>query len=221
MAELETPGDLESIYLARGDEVGAYRPTFTGDIYRIDSGHLVMVLQHPCALRRGVDLHPRVLVATVTPVSNGRLPSKWTGSYKIMPLPKLIGNTDHSASFVDLELLESATIPDIERVAVLSQVGVNLLMQRWTFHNTRLEVPTYRYSESTIGPFDEADLIEEWVEERVGGGADPLGAERECAGWLDVRTTERTRRELLGDAQHASSVRREARAHRKAVKFDQ
>lgn len=153
MAELETPDDPESIYLARGDEVGAHRPTFTGDIYRIGSGHLVMVLQHPCALRRGVDLHPRVLVATVTPATNGRPPSKWTGSYKIMPLPKLTENTDHSASFVDLELLESATIPDIERVAVLSQVGVNLLMQRWTFHNTRLEVPTYRYSESTIPDF--------------------------------------------------------------------
>lgn len=221
MADLETPEDPESIYLARGDEVGTYRPTFTGDVYRIDSGHLVMVLQHPCALRRGVDLHPRVLVATVTPVPNGRLPSKWTGSYKTMPLPKLIGKKNHSASFVDLELLDSATIPDVERVAVLSQVGVNLLMQRWTFHNTRLQVPTYRYSESTIGPFDEADLIEEWVEERVDRGADPRGAERECAEWLDGKTNERTRRELLGDAQHASSVRREARAHRKAVKLDE
>lgn len=219
MAKLETPDKPESIYLARGNEVGTHRPTFTGDIYRVDAGHLVMVLQHPCALRRGVDLHPRILVARVAPVANDTLPSKWTGSYRIMPLPKLVDDKDYSASFVDLELLESATIPDVERIAVLSQLGVNLLMQRWTFHNTRLEVPAYRYSESTIGPFDEADLIEEWVEERVDDGAERLDAERECATWLDVKADERTRRDLLGDAQHASSVRRDARAHRKSVKL--
>jgi hypothetical protein len=198
VAKLETPDDPEAIYLARGDEVGTHRPTFTGDIYRTDAGHIVMVLQHPCALRRGVDLHPRILVAPVAPVAHGRLPSKWAGSYKIMPLPKLADNKDYSASFVDLELLESATISGIVRIAVLSQLGVNLLMQRWTFHNTRLEVPAYRYSESTIGPFDEADLIEEWVDERVDDGAEPLDAQRECAYWLDAKANDRTRRELLG-----------------------
>jgi hypothetical protein len=132
---------------------------------------------------------------------------------------ELADNKDYSASFVDLELLESATISGIVRIAVLSQLGVNLLMQRWTFHNTRLEVPAYRYSESTIGPFDEADLIEEWVDERVDDGAEPLDAQRECAYWLDAKANDRTRRELLGDTQHASSVRRDARAHRKSVKL--
>jgi hypothetical protein len=54
VAKLETPDDPESIYLARGDEVGTHRPTFTGDIYRTDAGHIVMVLQHP--VRCGVEL---------------------------------------------------------------------------------------------------------------------------------------------------------------------
>jgi hypothetical protein len=67
VSELETPDDQESIYLASEEDVGEYRPTFTGDVYRISREHLVMILQHPCALRRNVDLHPRLLVTPVGP----------------------------------------------------------------------------------------------------------------------------------------------------------
>lgn len=217
MAVLETPDDLESIYLARLDDVGEHRPTFTGDIYRLGDGHLVMVLQHPCALRRGVDLHPRLLVALVGPDS---LRSNWANvPFGKMPLPKLIGGEDHTASFVDLELVESWTLSTCQRIAVLSQSGVNLLMQRWVHHSTRLLVPTQTYSDSTLGPFDEADLIEEWVTDRVEDGAEPQPAERECAAWLDVKVNDRKRRMLLSDPQHASSVRRDARTHRRSVKL--
>jgi hypothetical protein len=96
---------------------------------------------------------------------------------------------------------------------------VNLLMQRWVHHSTRLAVPTHTYSESTIGPFDEADLIEEWVTDRVEDGAEPQAAERECAAWLDIKVSGHKRRMLLSDPQHASSVRRDARTHRKSEKL--
>lgn len=213
--ELETPDDPESIYLAREVEIGPYRPTFTGDIYRIDAQRLVMVLQHPCALRRGVDLHPKLLVASVGPDT---LRSKWSKApFSMMPLPKLLDSKDYSADFVDLEVIASRELSAHPRIAVLSQSGVNLLMQRWVHHSTRLVVPTHRYSDTTVGPFDEADLTEEWIEERADDGADPVEAERECASWLGVRVNDRTRRALLADPQHASSVRREARAHRKSA----
>lgn len=215
MTELETPDDPESIYLAREVEIGAHRPTFTGDIYRLAAQRLVMVLQHPCALRRGVDLHPKLLVASVAP---DNLRSKWFNApFSTMPLPKLIDGKDYSANFVDLEVIASRDLPVHPRIAVLSQLGVNLLMQRWVHHSTRLVVPTHHYSDTTVGPFDEADLTEEWIEDRVDDGADPVEAERECASWLDVTTNNRPRRALLADPQHASSVRREARAHRKSV----
>lgn len=218
MSELETPDDPESLYLARGEEVTEHRPTFTGDVYD-RSGNLVMVLQHPCALRsRGVDLQPRILVATVAPATNP-LPRKWAGSYKIMPLPQLADGNDYTANFVDLDLFDSAAIPDASRIAILSQLGVNLLMQRWTFHNTRVAIPTSRYSESTIGPFDEADLIEEWVGHRVDEGGTARDAFLECGAWLDVPASEHTRRELLADAQHRSSIRREARVQCRASKL--
>lgn len=215
--ELETPDDPESIYLARLEDVGEHRPTFTGDIYRLGDGRMVMILQHPCALRHGVDLHPRLLVAPVRPDS---LRSNWARApFGTMPLPKLIDGQDHSADFINLELIDSPTLPTCERIAVLSQSGVNLVMQRWVYHSTRLAVPTHTYSDSTVGPFDEADLIEEWVTDRVDDGADPQAAEHECASWLDERISGRTRRALLSDRQHASSIRREARSHRKSVKL--
>lgn len=219
MAELETPDDPESIYLARDDEVGEHRPTFTGDIYRLQDARLVMVLQHPCALRgRGGNLHPRLLVA---PVDRSSLRSNWANApYATMPLPKLIAGNDYSADFVNLEVVESQDLVTCERIAVLSQSGVNLLMQRWVHHSTRLTVPTHRYSDSTIGPFDEADVIEEWVTDRVDSGVDAAAAERECATWLDVKVGDRTRRSMLGDAQHASAVRRDARVHCKSVKLE-
>lgn len=201
MPELETPDDPESIYLARLEDVGEHRPTFTGDIYRLGDGRMVMILQHPCALRHGVDLHPRLLVAPVRPDS---LRSNWARApFGTMPLPKLIDGQDHSADFINLELIDSPTLPTCERIAVLSQSGVNLVMQRWVYHSTRLAVPTHTYSDSTVGPFDEADLIEEWVTDRVDDGADPQAAEHECASWLDERISGRTRRALLSDRQHA------------------
>ncbi|HEX7323289.1 MAG TPA: hypothetical protein VF299_10270 [Mycobacterium sp.] len=176
---------------------------------------MVMVLQHPCALRRGVNLHPKLLAASVAP---SILRSKWSKApFSTMPLPKLLDGKDYSADFVDLEVIASRELPAHPRIAVLSQLGVNLLMQRWVYHSTRLVVPTQRYSDTTVGPFDEADLIEEWIEDRVDHGADPVEAERECASWLDVKANDRIRRALLTDPQHASSVRREARAHRRSV----
>jgi hypothetical protein len=217
MTELETPDEPESIYLARLDEVGAYRPLFTGDVYRMSDGHLVMVLQHPCALRRGVELLPKMLVASVEPDS---LRSNWAkAAYTKMPLPKLIDGKDHSADFISLELPESSTLAACDRIAVMSQSGVNLLMQRWSHHNTRLVVPTHMYSDSTLGPFDEADIIEEWIEDRVTDGADQRAAEKECASWLDVKEHGQSRRMKLSDRQYASSVRREARQHRKSEKL--
>jgi hypothetical protein len=219
VAELETPDDPESIYLARLEEVGEHRPPFTGDVYRLGDGRMVMILQHPCALRAGVNLHPRLLVA---PVSPNTLRSSWAKApFTKMPLPKLIEGKDHSADFVALDIVDSATLVASERVAVLSQSGVNLLMQRWTHHSTRLTVPTYTYSEATMAPFDEADLIEEWVTDRVEAGAQAQTAEHECSSWLDIKVNERSRLALLGDPQCASTVRRDARAHRKLVKLEE
>lgn len=95
MAELETPDDPESIYLARLDDVGEHRPLFTGDVYRLWDGRRVMILQPPCALRAGVNLHSRLLVAPVSPDTTLR--SSWAKApFAKMPLPKLIEETPNT-----------------------------------------------------------------------------------------------------------------------------
>lgn len=215
---LETPDDLESIYLARGEEVEQLRPMFTGDIYRLADGALRMVLQHPCALRRGPLLHPKLLVAAVYKETGLR--SKWDKfAYSKMPLPKLTNAEHYAADFDDLDLSESAVLLSSNRIANLSLPGANLLMQRWTHHNTRLVVPTQRYAEVVIGPYDEADLLESWILDRVDDGIDATSAEQECSDWLEVEVNGHKRRNLLAHTQHASGVRREATLYRKANKF--
>lgn len=55
--------------------------------------------------------------------------------------------------------------------------------------------------------------------DRVEDGADPEVVEHECASWLDEKVSDRTRQALLSDRQHASSIQREVRSHRKSVKL--
>ena len=111
----------------------------------------MIVLQHPCALRTdGVKLHSRLLVAELR--SHKIIPIEdWpTGHYSKMPLPDLIPTTTsskrHQAAFFDGPYLVGGDALDLDkRIACLSQSGVNLLMQRWVHHNSRVVVPTATY----------------------------------------------------------------------------
>src|SRR3954447_22221211 len=93
---LEAPGtdeapEYSSLYRARGDEVVAQRPIFTGDIIfdvpviGEDESKNVLVLQHPCVIRRGLILTPKLLVAEVRPEGVQR-PSRWDRVPRQMPL---------------------------------------------------------------------------------------------------------------------------------------
>lgn len=170
--QLETPMPLSSIYLARGvDEIDEYRPWVTGDVFqhrRDGSSNLMIILQHPCSLRiDGNFLEERLLMAYVIPGRNHR--SNWNNhSFAEMPLPELIEDDDtkYVVSFRHLELIESATFgDDYSRMTSLSSYGINLLLQRWIFQNSRVIVPTMTYEEQISGPYNEADLEAEWRSE--------------------------------------------------------
>ena len=147
-------------YRARGEEVVRHRPVFTGDVFEkvpvqglgASKNKTVIVLQHPCALRsNGVDLHSRLMVAElrnhkVIPVED------WTRHLGKMPLPELIPALEtgrrHQAAFFDEPYLIGPDDLALEkRIACLSQTGVNLLLQRWVHHNSRVVVPTATYQE--------------------------------------------------------------------------
>ncbi len=90
-----------------------------------------------------------------------------------MPLAELVveGTPTHYAGFfVDHQLVASESLDVDQRVASLSQRGVNLLMQRWVHHNSRVIVPTQDFQDVTGSQYEEADIIEEWCIDREGEG---------------------------------------------------
>jgi len=226
---LEAPGtdeapEYSSLYRSRGDEVGAQRPIFTGDVFFgvpvIGEGKPknVVVLQHPCVIRRGLKLTPKLLVAEVRPEGLHR-PSTWSRFPRQMPLAELVidGTPPHYAGFfVNHQLVVSDSLDVNQRVASMSQRGVNLLMQRWVHHNSRVIVPTQDYQGVTGSQYEEADIIEEWCIDRNNDGVSLDNSIKEIDKWLGAGDPAPRRR--LEDPQQRSAIRREVRAALKAAR---
>ena len=70
------------------------------------------------------------------------------------------------------------------RIACLEPLGINLPLQRWVHHNSRVVVEIHLYNEVTAGPFEGADITEDWCEDRNGDGLSPSEATAECLAWL-------------------------------------
>lgn len=232
--ELDAPGsddapDWASLYRARGDEVSEHRPVFTGDVFfdvavdAEDTPKNVIVLQHPCAIRMdGVTLMPKLLVAEVNP--DGILkPSKWVGGhYKLLPLAALRPGEkpeNFAAFFTKHHLVTPEQLTAGGRLACMSQIGVNLLLQRWVHHNSRAIIPTQQYQEVSAPQFEEADLTEDWCMEREDDGIDVELATREVDEWLSERDESGvSRRDRLNDEQQRSQTRKDLRAYLRQVR---
>lgn len=216
--------DWSRLYRARGVEVVGHRPYFTGDVFESvevqnpdgsTKRKSVIIVQHPCAMRtNGVDLVAKLLVAELR---NHRIlsPEEWTGFIKNMPLPDLIptvtsGRRSQAAFFDELYLVSPERLTS--RIACLSQLGVNLLLQRWVSHNSRVVIPTSTYNKVTGGVYEEADLIEEWCDERLTADVSTVEASAECMTWLREEVTGVTRQRMLEDEQNRSEIRKQMRS---------
>lgn len=180
----------------------------------------MLVLQHPCVIRRGLVLTPKLLVAEVRPEGVQR-PSRWNRVPRQMPLAELVvdGTPAHFAGFfVDHQLVRPESLDTDRRVACMSQRGVNLLLQRWVHHNSRVIVPTYDYHEVTSPQYEEADIIEEWCIDREEDGVSLDDATVEIDTWLTGDHSGSPPRSRLEDAQQRSAVRREVRSHIRTVR---
>jgi len=186
---LATYTDPAELYLARGDEVNPNRPLFSGDIFNevaipgvqgpgteIDKG-IGMIIAHPCSFRIGQgQLGDRILMAQVRPHTKQGAGAWRTGFLNLMPLTDLTlqsDTTDHNYWVAHLELVgltSSAELVAAERIACLSERGLNILQQRLTAHLTRTEVPTEMFYEAFAHTFEEADLLEEWTDKLVDAG---------------------------------------------------
>lgn len=224
---LEAPGtdeapEYESLYRARGDEVVAQRPIFTGDVFfdvnveGEEQARDVIVLQHPCVIRKGIELTPKLLVAEVASAAL-LLPSQWGEKfYRQLPLAELVpgDKPKHFAAFFDrLHLIKRKDLELDHRVATMSQRGVNLLMQRWVHHNSRMIVTTHEYQKVTSAQYDEADIIEEWCIDREDDSVSLDDATVEIDTWLTGDRSASAPRNRLEDPQQRSAVRRDVRSY--------
>jgi hypothetical protein len=211
---LDTWDVAERLYLARGSEVPAQRPLFTGDVIdgvaipAVQEQGTAMIVAHPCAMRSGPALAEQVLVAAVLPHDNVP-PHKWTdGYYDRMPLPELRGDGAgfEVARLGHIGLAAASSLTAGKRIAILAPVGLNILQQRNVFNLTRVEVPTAVFWDAFANTYEEADLLQEWIEELETRGAhDVLIVQFEA--WI----RQEARQDRLRDPQQRASVRAEMR----------
>lgn len=230
---LEFPGsdvnpDWAALYLYRGPEVVSARPVFTGDVFfdvevqgvGAIEHKKVLVIQHPCALRsNGIDLTDSLMVAEVVPTKLMAV-SQWSGNYRLMPLPELVdaGEQHYAGSFTSPYLAIPDSLDLAKRVACMSTLGVNLLLQRWVYYNSRVVVPTRNYDEAVSAQYEEADSIEEWCSIREPHGITVAAATIEAATWLsDDGGGGIARRVQLENRQYRSNIRKAMRRYVKGL----
>jgi hypothetical protein len=97
---------------------------------------------------------------------------EWTKFIKLMPVPDLVPTVGSSrrnrAGFFDeLLLVDPSNLGP--RMACLSRLGEPVAAALGP-PRSRVVVETHRYNEVTCGPYEEADITEDWCEERMPDG---------------------------------------------------
>ncbi len=213
MGTLETPPEDEGdLFLYRGDEVSAARPHMQGDVFEGVPGapEVVMLITHPCSMRAGVELRKELAVVEV--VNHQHLPrEKWSdGYFDLSPLPGLpIGHAHPVADFRRIRTVPSARLTLDRRVASLSELGVQLLQQRFVHHLTRVAIDLPTLYEHCAPILAEAELQEEWVEAAIGVGIPGTDAAASFQQFLG--RGEGSLREALENANTRGQVRRGVR----------
>lgn len=172
--ELGRPENVEALYDARGEEVDELRPVCQGDIYEglqmpgFEEDELVMLIAHPCSLRKGPALRPRLQASPVR--LHEKVPlEKWpSGHGRVLPLPELQAGHHHAGVLTENSVVRSAALPGASRIARLSRDGILLLQQRiiYTLAHTVVGLDTLAQYNSLA--LDEIELLEGWNEELCG-----------------------------------------------------
>ncbi|MDA8118064.1 MAG: hypothetical protein M0000_11930 [Actinomycetota bacterium] len=209
---LEIYQDPAELYRARGEEVNPNRPLFTGDVFNdvaipgIQEAGCGIVITHPCSMREGGKLRDRILVASVVGDDAKIPPAKWkSGYYAKAPLPDLGAVGDRVVLLDSIGTVPGEELESANRLACLSDFGINLLQQRLTFYLTRAAIPTQTFQEATVHTMVEAELLEEWIDELTSAGWEPRSATEEFNAFLGEGRP--SLQSQLQDPQRRSSVR--------------
>ena len=209
---LEVSLDSNLLYLGCEPGTNLHRPIFTGDVFDAienDSPRL-LVAEHPCSMRAGIELAATVLVAPV--LDRDPVPSRqWeNGYYNSFPLPDLDGVGSFGVARLDrLNRCETAQLVPERRIACMLPLGVNLFQHRLVWYLTRCCVPSRTLDEAFSRYYEEADLIEIWMERAFGAAADPMEAAKAAEAALgQIEQGDQSLREMLADPQRRAFVRR-------------
>lgn len=176
MIALERPATPDELYLARGNEVGSYRPVLTGDVFSeitipgVGVPHdLAMVISHPCNMRLGDRLRDRIQMLPIVAYQDVALEEWVTGSHArvfLLPESQLL-DSPSAARFDETGMVPSGELTPDRRRVCLSERGILLLLQRLVFSLCRADIPIEQFERAIAHVLAEAELLEEWNEKLV------------------------------------------------------
>lgn len=161
--------DVEALYDERAD-ISRARPLLQGDVFEGvllpgfgDEPLRVQIVAHPCAMRTGPNLTPRITVAPVEPhqLITG---SAWSGNPRLMPLAELVNGEHFATKFVDVTACPTEQLTRDRRIATLSHQGIYVLQQRLIKHYTRAEMALELLRSQSAPVLTEAELLWDWLD---------------------------------------------------------
>lgn len=208
----------DALYDQRAD-VSRARPLLQGDVFDGvvlpgfgDKPRKVQIVAHPCSMRTGASLTPRISVAPVEPHRQitGR---GWDGNPRLMPLAELAEEGHFATRFVDVTACPAELLTRDRRIATLSNQGIYVLQQRLIMHYTRTEMGLEVLRSQSAPVLTEAELLWDWLELVLADSEieddDLLDAEAEVfESWM--RDGEPPPQARLRTEIHHTDVRREA-----------
>lgn len=172
----------------------------------------VQIVAHPCAMRTGAALTPRITVAPVEPYQtvsgNG-----WQGHPRVMPLANLVDDANFATKFVDVTACPAELLTRDRRIATLSHQGIYVLQQRLIKHYTRIEMELELLRRESAPVLTEAELLWDWLEQVLTEHeiADDLALDAEAAVFEEwMREGSPSAQERLRSEIHHTDVRRES-----------
>jgi hypothetical protein len=207
--ELLKPEDIDS-------DPSDFRPIGPGDVFsKITLNHLatplhgpVIVVGHPCSLRRGLDLQDDLPVA---PIVEPGIPTRQHPiADRVLPVAKLLPPGSDRNRVIQLTL--TTTVPATaldpgQRCASLNRAGVVALQQRLVGNQTRIKVPGGVIAGHCRGPLAELELWTDWREACHDAGEEPTTRDATFDEFMDsVSGFEALSwRDALGEYEHAQS----------------
>jgi hypothetical protein len=217
--DLDGPDSNEHLYETFGsEEDDPLRPVFQGDVFNgitlsgYDSGDhdVVILVGHPCSLRKGAPLRKRLQAAAVK-THTSVAPAEWrTGHKQVFPLPALDGVKATAGNLREIGVVTRDQVETASRVATLTDRGILLLQQRmvWTLARTVVRLDTF--AEFNAPQLIERELLEYWNEQLCEkcSPADLNDALAGAAQQFEDYMLEDDRRKLLEQPDRRAEVRR-------------